>query len=298
MKKKSRFDRPSHEVSHPAATIFPMMAKADLEELARDISAQGQREPIAMIGKEILDGRNRWDACRMAGVVPLTFQVDVEHHEGEAPFDPVTFVLSANLHRRHLTESQRAMIGARAMDLYKAEAKKRQRDAGKATGRGNKKVQANLPEPFQARDEAAAAVKVSGRSVQNAETVLKKGSPELVEMVDSGEVAVSRAATIARKTPENEQAEKAKMKPARKKKESTPGFTEGTPEAHVPASGWLDLDGDDVPSDLAAKQVESRFADLPIENKVDSLWAMFQKLTSKRKSDFIGRLRDGGFIDR
>ena len=56
---------------HAAAALFPMMAASDLEALAADIKANGQREPILLDAKErIIDGRNRERACLMAGRTP------------------------------------------------------------------------------------------------------------------------------------------------------------------------------------------------------------------------------------
>jgi hypothetical protein len=55
------------------------------------------------VGEKILDGRNRYRACIAAGFRPV-----FEH----LPFvDPVVYVISANIHRRHLTpENKRDLI--------------------------------------------------------------------------------------------------------------------------------------------------------------------------------------------
>jgi N6-adenosine-specific RNA methylase IME4 len=115
-------------------------------------------------------------------------------------------VLSLNLHRRHLDESQRAMVGARAKPLFEAEAAARQRG-----GQGGILLPANLPEAIgargEAREHAAAQVSVSPRSVEHASKVLAHGAPALVAAVDRGEVAVSTAAELARALPVAEQAE-------------------------------------------------------------------------------------------
>ncbi len=81
------------------------------------------------------------------------------------------------------------MLGARLKPEFEAEAKARQANS---TGGVSPQLQANLPEAEkgQSRDKAAAAVGVSSRSVESATSVLKNGTPELVSMVDAGEVAV------------------------------------------------------------------------------------------------------------
>ena len=63
-------------------------------------------------------------------------------------------------------------------------------------------------------------MKVSGKSVDNARVVLVKGSRELQRAVDAGQVAVSRAAVIAKATPKREQLTKANETP--KRKQQTP----------------------------------------------------------------------------
>lgn len=144
-----------------------------------------------MHGK-ILDGRRRWKACHLAGTEPQTEEVEAD--------DPVAYVLSLNLHRRHLDTSQRAMVAARAREIFDREAKERIKVGaihGAKSGHGQ--PVANLPEAGtgRSRDKAAAAVNVGGRTVDAATRVLQKGVSELVEAVDSGKVAVSRAAAIA-----------------------------------------------------------------------------------------------------
>ena len=94
---------------HALATLFPLLNGEDFDELVVDIEAHGLCEPIVMFEGKILDGRNRYRACIEAGAEP-TFTV----YQGN---DPVAYVISLNLRRRHLDESQRAMVAAKLATL-------------------------------------------------------------------------------------------------------------------------------------------------------------------------------------
>ena len=93
--------------AHPAANLFPLLEGAALQSLADDIKANGLQYPIITLDDRVLDGRNRLTACGMAKVEP-------RFRNAPANCDPVTYVISANLHRRHLSESQRGMVTNRA----------------------------------------------------------------------------------------------------------------------------------------------------------------------------------------
>lgn len=197
----------SHKV-HPAAALFPLMEGAAFAELKADIEKHGQREPVVFYRGQLLDGRNRARACG-------ELKIQVSECELDDEIDPIAYVLSANLHRRHLNESQRATVAAKLKKMLEPAAKDRQRDGQKSGGRGKKKnLVANLPPSNgKSRDQAAAMLNVSGKSVDHASTVLDKGSPELIGAVERGEVAVSRAATIAKSTPKKQQLAAANQKP-------------------------------------------------------------------------------------
>ena len=94
---------------HEYCLLFPQATDAELADMAEDIKKYGLNEPIIRYKGQILDGRNRYLACKMAEVEP-TFK----DYTGE---EPLTFVVSKNLMRRNLTPSQRALAGYKA---YKA----------------------------------------------------------------------------------------------------------------------------------------------------------------------------------
>lgn len=166
--------------THPFADLFPLASETDFLALAQDIRQHGQRDAITLYDNAILDGRNRYRACEISGLKPRfeTF----EGTEDEA----LAFAISKNLARRHLSEPQRAMIGARLACI------------GHGGDRRSDQA-ANLPVVSQA--EAAARVNVSERSIRDARKVIRKveavtALTEVAAAVDNGKIAVSIAARI------------------------------------------------------------------------------------------------------
>jgi hypothetical protein len=190
---------------HPAAQLFPMMPDAELSELAEDIRKNGLLEPIILLGGMVLDGRNRLSACRRAGVEPR-FEIAAEIAS------PTLYVVSKNIHRRHLTTSQRAAIAVEMLPMLADEAKARQREGGRRGGEN--KVMVSVPQPYSnnepnelrgtSRDIAGRAVGVGGSSVGRA-AILQRDAPEEFERVKKGEVTVGAAWREAteRKNPAN-----------------------------------------------------------------------------------------------
>lgn len=178
---------------HEYARLFPMLDEQALQELADDIAANGLRTPIVIDEDEmILDGRNRAAACVIAGVEPV-YEPFIGSDEAK-----LAFVISANIHRRHLDSSQRAVVAAKLKPIFEAQAAKRQ----KATLKKGVQtpVVENLPpreDAGKARDKAGQAMNVSGKSVDMAAKVIAKAVPEITQAVERGDVAVSAAAVVA-----------------------------------------------------------------------------------------------------
>ena len=164
--------------THPAAALFPLLEGAALDALAADIQAHGLRVPIVIHPDgTLLDGRNRLRACEAVGVTPAR-----ETWTGELGHE-VDYVISLNLARRHLDESQRAMVAARLATLP---------DGGAIYAKSGAPIGA----PSQ--PEAAARLNVSRRSVQRARLVLAQGIPALIAAVDQGTLPVSESSTLAK----------------------------------------------------------------------------------------------------
>jgi hypothetical protein len=79
--------------------------------------------PLSESLLKIIDGRNRYRACRELGIEPK-----IQIWDGKGSL--VEFVVSLNLHRRHLDSGQRAAVAVEILPLLEAEAKERQRAAG------------------------------------------------------------------------------------------------------------------------------------------------------------------------
>lgn len=193
-----------HKV-HPAAAIFPLIAGEDYTAFLEDLRTNGQRTPIVRIEVEgrwqILDGRNRLRGCIDLGLDPRFRTFGDAEGDGA---DPIAFVISENLNgRRHLNETQRAFVGAELVPLYEAEAKERQRAAGRTKGSLN----LGEAQKGKATQHAAKAVNVSRASIEAALKVNREGAPEVIAAArERGQIKVSTAAELSR-LPKSKQSE-------------------------------------------------------------------------------------------
>lgn len=175
---------------HEAAALFPMMSEVELLSLKEDIRANGQAEPIRLLGGKILDGRNRELVCNELGIKPTWLELPENTN-------PYQYVVSHNLHRRHLNESQLAMVAARLANLPNHRPQKEVATGG------------HLPEEPVSIPEAAEMVGAKRTSMQRAKAIIKNCVPEIVAMVDSGELKLGTARHLV-DVPKNEQKEIAK----------------------------------------------------------------------------------------
>ena len=174
---------------HPACLLFPQLGKEELQELAEDIKARGLLHAIVLYQGKILDGRNRYLACRIAGAEPRFV-------EWTGKGSPVEWVISENLIRRHLTSSQRAVIANDMLPLLEKEAKERQR---LSLGRGEKGCRKldTFSSNGPASHVAARLTKTNSAYVQSVKAVGKQ-APDLLDAIRSGHLRVPDAATLAR----------------------------------------------------------------------------------------------------
>jgi len=179
---------PSESAFHPVADIFPAMSDTEFRELVEDIREHGQREPVWILDDgRVIDGKHRVKAC-----VELGRSVDARvYHGDEASVE--AFVVSLNLKRRHLNESQRASVASRLANLKKG-------------GDRRSEIFKGSIDLLKSQSDAAELMGVSVPSVKRAVAVQRDGTPELIAAVDAGQVSVSAAAEVAT-LPEDEQRE-------------------------------------------------------------------------------------------
>lgn len=173
---------------HPAAAIFPLMDGIELNALVDDIRSHGLFEPIVLLEGRVLDGRNRLRACEIAGVTPSF----VEWRENGAT--PIEWVVSHNLHRRHLTTGQKAALALDLLPALEAEARERLKTAGPGVRGGSPRPKSD--EAIGRSDEKAAALVGVGRTaVATAKAIQRRDETgEVVNAMRAGELNVAQAA--------------------------------------------------------------------------------------------------------
>jgi protein gp37/ParB-like chromosome segregation protein Spo0J len=184
---------------HPIAAVFPMIDGPEFQALVEDIRSNGLVNPIVLTpdGSTIVDGRNRYRACREARIDPVYVRLGAHYGRSEI----VRFIISQNIQRRHLTAAQRAMIGVTLLPEFEAMAKERMTSklkqshhttASPPAGRGKGSA-----------EEAGAAVGVGHTAIEEAKKV-SDASPSLAAQVAAGTVSLKEAYKQVRSKPDAE----------------------------------------------------------------------------------------------
>jgi hypothetical protein len=171
---------------HPLANLFPLIEGEEFDALVADIRANGIHDAIDLYQGKILDGRNRYRAAEAAG-----FDLEKRHFRHFMPElygDPLAYVISKNLNRRHLDDRQRASIAGKIANFQQGGDRSKPPIGGLTAA------------------QAAEKLNVAPRQVERARTVHERGVAEVRDALDRGHIAVSEAERIARLS-EDEQVE-------------------------------------------------------------------------------------------
>lgn len=156
---------------HTLSASFPSMSDADFTALVADIKQHGQRDPITTFEGMVLDGWHRWQACAELNLKPWLEKLSEDD-------DPAAFVLSRNLHRRHLSASQRALAVTACREW---------RPKGG-------KVSKDTEYPLKTVDEMAKEADVSPQTIKDAKTVIKAGRADEVRNGTASLQSIARPA--------------------------------------------------------------------------------------------------------
>jgi ParB-like chromosome segregation protein Spo0J len=177
-----------------------MLPGSELQDLADDIKARGQLQPI-VLDKDgaILDGRNRFAACKLAGVEPQFDTYDGDDSEG--------YAMTVNLARRHMSKGQKAVVIARACLLNKQPMREAATQYGVSAAYIAKAqvviehsdledaVRAGI-EPLNDAYATASVNKQKSDDEKSAVEQLRKEHPDLADAVDDGEMSLEEALDV------------------------------------------------------------------------------------------------------
>jgi ParB/Sulfiredoxin domain len=178
---------------HPDTALLRNPTPEEFERLKDDIRQHGLRVPVVLTSDgRILDGRTRVRACAELEIPCATRVATINEM-----LDPVSFVLSMNAARRHLSQDQAAAIWLQHRDPATAKA---EAEAGKATRQANLKKGAARkvhmdPSEMEApkTPEAAKATKppVSKSTLKRVKKVARL-APERLDDVAAGKVSANK----------------------------------------------------------------------------------------------------------
>jgi hypothetical protein len=183
---------------HPYALLCPRVNADALTDWADDIKRNGLREPIVVTPAGlIIDGINRNEACKLAGVDPT-----VEVFEGD-DHAIARYIQSANIFRRNMTPGQRAMSNARILHA----------DGCRVEGRWARGAVVN-PDPGNPEFGITGISKTWQNSMSKAGIILDH-APELAESVAEGGMSLDKAFLAAEERRDPKKKKTPKPKPTK-----------------------------------------------------------------------------------
>jgi hypothetical protein len=188
---------------HEVSSYLPLLEGEDFDALVEDIKQFGQIESAILYEGKILDGRNRYRACKQLDIALKTREWKPSEATG---MTPLQFVISENIMRRHLNTAQRSEIGLLLLEEEEKLAEKR----SKAGIKIEEQIQTGkLPvgsKVGESREIVGKKVRVSAKTISRAKKIKKiaeedKEIAEDWEKAKKGEIGLT---TIYKKVQEKE----------------------------------------------------------------------------------------------
>src|SRR5215469_15605780 len=153
------------------------MSDSGLDDLGADIKANGLMHPVVFCGsgnnEMLLDGRNRLEAIERKNLDPDSNWYMRAVRIGP-DVDPYEYVVSANIHRRHLTDEQRREVIAK---LIKAKPEESDRAIAKQTKVDHKTV-GKVREKMESTGEVSPVEKRTGADGKKRKKPTKKAETD------------------------------------------------------------------------------------------------------------------------
>lgn len=160
-----------------------MLGESDFQELKEDIRKHGQLARILVFQEMILDGRNRYRACRELGMIPLVAVFPGTYAEA------VDMVVSLNLRRRHMDRQEIVEAGGKLATL--------------GEGRPKTVSRETVLEPVS-RKAISEKLGVPEMAIAKEVTINEKAAPEVKEAYHKREITQGQAFEYAQHTPEKQ----------------------------------------------------------------------------------------------
>lgn len=120
---------------HPYTELLPR--RADVDDLALDIAHNGQREPVWLYEKQIIEGRVREQACLQLGIQPQ-YKEWVLSHDSE----PLDWMVRRYVEQHNPTELERLNLAAAVLPYYREMPGSTETALSRATGISHRKARA------------------------------------------------------------------------------------------------------------------------------------------------------------
>jgi len=155
---------------HELSSYLPLLEGEEFDALVEDIREFGQIEPIVLYEGKILDGRNRYRACKKLGIEVKATEWKPSEATG---ITPLQYVISTNIMRRHLNTAQRSEIGLLLLEEEEKLAQKRYEETVGRPKKSNQNLDQNLEKEKlpQSTEIVGAKVRVSHGYISQAKKI-------------------------------------------------------------------------------------------------------------------------------